>query len=124
MRMTVLTVSEHSATLITRNLILERAGYEVISTMDLREAVRLFEKSEVHAVVLGESISPENRQHLGETFKRLKPPVPIVMLCKMSDSRALRAIADEQVESHEDPQFLLEALARATKNGHDGASNS
>lgn len=109
---TVLSVSQHSATQITRNLILERAGYQVLSTGDLKEAVRLFENNEVHAVVLGDSISPERRHELGSSLKRLKPPVPIVMVCRISDSRALREMADEHVDAFEDPRFLLEALER------------
>ncbi len=113
---TVLSVSHHSATQITRNLILERAGYRVLSTGDLREAIRLFEGNEVHAVVLGDSISADNRQKLGGSLKRLKPPVPIVMLCKMNDSRAVREVADEQVESFHDPQFLLDALKRVLQS--------
>ena len=94
---------------------MERAGYNVITTGDLNEAVRLFEESAVDAVVLGDSISAEHREHLGQIFKRLKPLVPVVMLCKMSDSRMLRQLADEQVEAHEGPQFLLDALARVLK---------
>lgn len=112
MVMTVLSVSQHSATQITRNLILERAGYRVLSTGDLKEAVQLFEKNEINAVVLGDSISPERRYQLGSSFKRLKPPVPIVMVCRVSDSRTLREMADEHVDALDDPQFLLEALER------------
>lgn len=66
----------------------------------------------MHALVLGDSISAENRQQLCTSLKRLNPRVPIVMLCKTNDSRALRDLADEQVESFEDPQLLLDALER------------
>jgi DNA-binding NtrC family response regulator len=112
---TVLSVSQHSATQITRNLILERAGYRVLSTGDLTEAVNLFEKNDVHAVVLSDSISAEKRQALGASLRRLKPVIPIVMICKMNDSRAVRETADEQVEALEDPEVLLQALDRALK---------
>jgi DNA-binding NtrC family response regulator len=112
MRRTVLSVSQHSATQITRNLILERAGYQVISSGDLSEAVRLFSDNTIHAVVLGGSLSDESRQELGSCMKRMKPQVPIVMFCKTTDSRALRELADEQVESSESPQMLLDALGR------------
>lgn len=111
MTRTVLSISQHSATQITRNLILERAGYKVLSAGDLPEALRLFEAHPVDAVVLGDSVSAEERQRLGSSLKRLKP-VPIVMFCKMSDSRILRELADEHVESHEDPRSLLDALER------------
>ena len=109
---TVLSVSQHSATQITRNLILERAGYRVLSAGDVKEALHLFENNDVHAIVLGDSLSPERRHELGSSFKRLKQSVPIVMVCRMSDSRALREMADEQVDAFEDPKFLLEALER------------
>lgn len=112
MRRTVLSVSLHTATQITWNLILERAGYKVISTGDPGEAVQMITGNRVHALVLGDSISAENRQQLCTSLKRLNPRVPIVMLCKTNDSRALRDLADEQVESFEDPQLLLDALER------------
>lgn len=112
MRQTVLSVNQHTATQITTNLILERAGYRVLSTRDLEEAIRLFEISAIDAVVIGDSISAHNRMELGKKFRELKHPVPIVMLCKMNDSRALREIADAQVESEHGPELLLEALER------------
>jgi DNA-binding response OmpR family regulator len=111
MSRTVLSVSQHSATQITRNLILERAGYRVLSTGDLEEAIRLFQTNAIDAVVLGDSVTAEDRHHLGSSLKRLKP-VPIVMFCKISDSRSLRELADEQVEVGDDPRTLLEALER------------
>lgn len=107
----VLSVSQHSATQITRNLILERAGYRVLSTGNPEEAIRLFQAHFIDAVVLGDSLSAEDREHLGSSLRRLKP-VPIVMFCKMNDSRALRELADEQVETDESPRSLLEALER------------
>lgn len=87
----------------------------MLSTGDLKEAVRLFQDHEIHAVVLGDSISPERRHELGSSLKRMKPLVPIVMVCKLSDSRALREMADEQVEAFEDPELLLEALHRVLR---------
>lgn len=112
MSVTVLSVSQHSAAQITRNLILEQAGYRVLSTGDLKEAIHLFENNEVHAVVLGGSVSPERRYELGQNFRRVKPLVPIVMVCRIGDSRALREIADAHLEALDDPKSLLEALER------------
>lgn len=112
MNWTILSVSPNSATQITRNLILERAGYRVIDAGDLKEALQLFEQRDVDAVLLADSINAEYREKLGTSLKRLRPAVPIVMLCKMSDPRTLRQIADEQVESGDGPQSLLDALAR------------
>lgn len=119
MNWTILSVSPHSATQITRNLILERAGYKVIAAGDLKEALQLFEQRDVDAVLLADSMSAEYREKLGASLKRLKPAVPIVMLCKMGDPRTLRQIADEQVESGDGPQSLLDGLARALKRDQE-----
>jgi len=115
MNWTILSISLNSATQITRNLILERAGYQVIAAGDLNEAVRLFEQTNVDAVVLADSVKAEHREQLGATLKHLKPAIPIVMFCNMSDSRTVRKIADEHVEPYESPQCLLDALARVLK---------
>jgi len=116
MNWTILSVSPNSATQITRNLILERAGYQVIAAGDLKEALQLFEQRNVDAVLLADSMNAEYREKLATTLKRLRPAVPIVMLCKMGDSRTLRQIADEQVESGDGPQSLLDALAHVLKH--------
>jgi len=115
MNWTILSISPHSATQITRNLILERAGYRVIDAADVGEAVRLFEQRKVDAVVLAGSINAGSREQLGTVLKQLNPEVPIVMFCKVGDSRGLRQIADEHVESDEGPQSLLDALARVLR---------
>ena len=118
---TVLSVSQHPATQLTRNLILERAGYQVISTGNSLDAARLLERSDVHALVLEDSISAGERQKLVRTFRQMKPRVPIIMFCRMNDSRELRESADEIVETHESPQRLLEALAHVLDG--DGTSS-
>ncbi|PYP87464.1 MAG: hypothetical protein DMG65_16945 [Candidatus Angelobacter sp. Gp1-AA117] len=125
MNWTILSISPHSATQITRNLILERAGYRVIAAGDLKEAVQRVKQTNVDAVVLADSMSAEYREQLGTTLKQLKPAVPIVMLCKMSDPRSLRQVADEQVELDEGPQSLLDALARVLQHDQkDGGEHA
>ena len=62
MSWTVLSVNQNSVTQLTRVLILERAGYQVVSAENANDAVRLFEQGTVDAVVLGNSMSAESRQ--------------------------------------------------------------
>jgi DNA-binding NtrC family response regulator len=118
MHRTVLSVSKNSAVQVTRNLILERAGYKVLSTIDLSEAVRLFETSNVDAIILGDSLGPDERHELGTAFKTLRPAVPIIMVGRVNDSRSVQELADEHLESMGDPRLLLEALARVLNHGH------
>ena len=125
MGLTILCVSQSSTAQVTRNLILEQAGYRVLATEDPHEAVRLFAGSLVDAVVFGETMRAQERIELGTSFKRLKPSVPIVFLYKMSGQRVPPGIADEQVEYLAGPRPLLKAIERVLckdGTGRDGAA--
>ena len=87
---TVLCVSKISPAQITRNMILERAGYQIVAIDDPDEAVRIFKASAVDAVVFGDSINGEQRFRLARTFKSLNRSVPIVAFSKTSGSQSLR----------------------------------
>lgn len=117
-------------------MILERAGYKVIAIANPEEAVRIFTASAVDAIILEDSIQPDQRNDLARTFKRLNSSVPIVALSNTSGSQVPSGIVDEQLESLGDPRLLLEALKRMlASNGNassllpparegDGAANS
>jgi CheY-like chemotaxis protein len=104
-------------------MILDRAGYNIISVVDPKEAVRFFTGSAIHAVVFGDSIPPAQRLELALKFKSLNKSVPIVALSNSSGSQFASGIVDEQLESLGDPRLLLEALQRVlVRNG--GGSNA
>lgn len=117
MGLTILCVSQSSAAQITRNLVLEQAGYRVIATDDPAAAERMFYDIEISAVVFGETVKAQQRIELGTAFKRVKPGVPIIFLYRMSDFRVPAGIADEQVEFLRGPRLLLQALDRVLGNG-------
>jgi hypothetical protein len=110
MGLTILCVSQSSAAQLTRNLVLEQAGYRVLATDDPGEAERIFSRDAISAVVFGESLN--DQIELGTNFKRINPSVPIVFLYKMNGFRVPPGIADEQVEFLGGPRLLLQALDR------------
>jgi len=116
-------VSQASSAQVTRNLILERAGYTVVSSSDPAEATRLFTQSVIHAVVFGDSLQADQRLELARSFKKFDPSVPIVALSKTSGTQIPAGLVDEQLESLGDPRLLLEALSRLLSNDGRGASN-
>jgi DNA-binding NtrC family response regulator len=120
---TVLCVSKISPAQITRNMILERAGYQIVAIDDLDEAVRIFKTSEVSAVVFGDSINGEQRFQLARTFKSLNRAVPIVALSKTSGSQFPAGLVDQHLESLGDPCLLLEALKRVLSRDGDGSAH-
>lgn len=120
--LTILCVSRPSAAQVTRNLILERAGYRVLATDDPREAERIFSGGGINAVVFGETMKAQQGIELGTTFKRTNPSVPIVFLYKMNGFRVPPGIADDQVEFLGAPSLLLQALDRVL--GRAGAEQA
>jgi DNA-binding NtrC family response regulator len=116
MGLTILCVSQASAAQVTRNLVLEQAGYRVLATDDAGEAQRIFAQDGISAVVFGETIKLQERIELGASFKRTKPSVPIVFMYKMNGFRVPPGIADEQVEFLGGPRLLLQALGRVLGN--------
>jgi len=116
---TVLCVSKISPAQVTRNMILERAGYQIVAIDDPDEALRIFKSSAVHAVVFGDSVNGEQRFKLARTFKSLNAAVPIVALNSTGGSQLPSALVDQQLESLGDPHLLLEALKRMLpQDGH------
>lgn len=108
----LLCVSERSSAQVTRDLILERAGYRVVSISDAAEAGRIVANSVVHAVVLCDSMETEERRELARALKQINRSVPIVALSKTSGTQFPAGLVDEQLESQGDPRLLLEALQR------------
>lgn len=117
---TVLCVSKISAAQVTRNMILERAGYKVIAIANPEEAVRTFTACELDAVIFGDSIQRGQWLDLARTLKQLNSSVPIVALNKTSGSQLRPEIVDEQLDSLCGPQLLLEALQRVLSRDGDG----
>lgn len=120
MGLTILCVSRLSPAQATRNMILARAGYNILSAVDPAEAVRIFNGSTIHAVVFGDSIPSAQRLELALRFKSLNKSVPIVALSNSSGSQFASGIVDEQLESLGDPNLLLEALQRVLPTNGDG----
>jgi CheY-like chemotaxis protein len=117
---TVLCVSKKSPAQVTRNLILERAGYNVVSIVDPADAVRVFVSSVIAAVVLGPSMPADQGLELAQAFKRLNRSVPIIALSSTSGSQLPARTVDEQLECLGDPQLLLESLQRVLGSDGDG----
>src|ERR1041384_1433901 len=108
----LLCVSKSSPAQITRDLILERAGYRVVSASSPACATSIFTNSVVHAVVLGDSLSRDQGLELARTFKKLNGSVPIVALNKTTGTQIPRSMVDEQLEGRRAFRLRLEALGR------------
>ncbi len=77
----ILSISYDRALLNSRQLLLERNGYEVVSAEGFVQARKRCREGNYHLVVIGHSIPHEDKLALFETIQR-ECPVPVVSLIR------------------------------------------
>jgi DNA-binding response OmpR family regulator len=89
----------------TRQLILEQAGYEVVSALGVAAALRQCADSTFDLLVIGHSIPDEHKRTLVDTFRR-STTAPIVCITPSSGCPV------KGVDSHIEtlPEFLVAAV--------------
>jgi CheY-like chemotaxis protein len=76
----VLCIDDELIGLKVRKILLERAGYQVITAIDGASGISLFEKEDVDAVVLDYSMPGMHGGEVANRMRQLKPSVPILLL--------------------------------------------
>ncbi|WP_260705210.1 response regulator [Edaphobacter flagellatus] len=76
----ILCVDDELIGLRVRKVLLERAGYRVITAMDGASGLRLFESEPVEAVVLDYSMPGMHGGEVASRMRQIKPDVPILLL--------------------------------------------
>lgn len=82
----ILSISANDALRLTRQLLLENAGYEVLSASsnlrEVRAAARKLGKCDL--VIIGHSLVPRVKRSLAEVIRNVQPACPILELCLAS----------------------------------------
>ncbi len=110
---TVLCVDDEEPGLLVRKMLLEKAGYKVLTARSGPEGIRLFKAEPVDVVVLDYWMSGMNGVAVARELKRLNADVPIIILS------AYGTLLDETLglaevwirKGEEDPQYLLSQVA-------------
>jgi DNA-binding response OmpR family regulator len=112
----ILSVSYDELLLHTRHLLLERDGYDVVSSIGFTESLEHCKRGGFDLFILGHSIPHSDKQELVETFRRVSK-APIISL-RRSAGEQLVPGADYHIEP--DPEPLLNLASRVL--GRDAAS--
>lgn len=107
----VLCIDDHRQGLHARRLILQNAGYDVITASSGRVGLRLLGRHPVQLVVLDYAMPEMDGEAVAREIRRKHPHVPIVMLSGQLDipKRASSAV-DAFVSKGQPPTVLLEHL--------------
>jgi CheY-like chemotaxis protein len=76
----ILCVDDELIGLRVRKVLLERAGYRVLTALDGASGLRLFESEPVEAVVLDYSMPGMHGGEVAGQMRRIKPEIPILLL--------------------------------------------
>ena len=76
----ILCVDDETVGLHVRRMLLERAGYRVLTALDGPAGIDLFEREPVDAVVLDFSMPGMSGGEVAQRLRAIKPLVPILML--------------------------------------------
>jgi len=76
----ILCVDDEMIGLRVRKVLLERAGYRVLTAQDGAAGLQLFSSEAVDAVVLDYSMPGMNGGEVADQMRRIKPDVPILLL--------------------------------------------
>jgi CheY-like chemotaxis protein len=111
----ILSTGSDEVLLLTRTMLLERAGYRVV-TCFARDALRKLReaKGEIAGAVLGQSINVEERIELAREMRQIAPDLAIVLVHLPGD-RFDASICDAVVETLSAPESLVRAVQRALK---------
>lgn len=109
---TVLCIDDEAVGLRVRSMLLERAGYRILSALDGPSGLVLFADNEVDAVVVDFSMPGMNGGDVAIQLRKLKPKVPILMLSAYTSLPSkLAGMVDQTMTKGEGAPALLERLS-------------
>jgi CheY-like chemotaxis protein len=76
----ILCVDDETVGLQVRRMLLERAGYRVLTALDGASGIEIFSHEPVDAVVLDFSMPGMTGGEVAVSMRRIKPKIPILML--------------------------------------------
>ena len=77
---TILCIDDNETALNIRKVILEVAGYSVVTASDVELAIQLFTASAVDIVISDHLLEGTTGTELAAEMKRLKPRIPIIIM--------------------------------------------
>jgi CheY-like chemotaxis protein len=116
----VLCVDDELIGLKVRKILLERAGYRVLTAPDGSAGLDIFSREPVEAVVLDYSMPGMNGGEVASKMRQTKPHIPILLLSAyMGLSSDVLSMVDLYMTKGEGPPVLLQKLSSLLQSSSD-----
>ena len=107
----VLCIDDEVIGLKVRRILLERAGYKVLSAQEGEEGIDIFSREPVQAVVLDYAMPGLNGAEVATRLRKIKPKVPILLLSAyMGLPKEVTCLVDIYMTKGEGAPMLLKKL--------------
>lgn len=106
----ILSVDDEPAILLTRQKILEGAGYEVLSAANGEQALVILVQQPVRLVLLDYVMPGMDGGPVASQMKRGKPSVPILLVSASSVPEKTATCVDHCIDKGQGPMLLLDTI--------------
>jgi two-component system, chemotaxis family, CheB/CheR fusion protein len=120
----ILAVDDEHSGLYYRKLILEHAGYAVLSATGVDEALRLFRDNQVDLVITDHLLGRQVGTEMLREMKRNKPSVPVLLLSGTASVPEPLVDVDAFLSKNEGPEQMLATVKRLLGPEHGEFHNS
>ena len=114
----ILCVDDEENPLVLRKLVLQKAGYDVVTAQSADEALRLLVSQRVDLVLSDHLMPGTNGSELAQKIKSQSPKLPVILISGMNEIPAGASSADIFLSKVEGPERLCREVAAmlATSN--------
>lgn len=118
----ILCIDDEPVGLRVRKLLLEHAGYKVLTASNGPEGLNIFSSQAISAVVLDYAMPEMNGAEVAAEMKRCNPNIPILMLSAYVDlpEEALKHV-DARALKGESPRALITEIQKLIADKKDGS---
>jgi CheY-like chemotaxis protein len=121
---TILCIDDNETALNVRKMVLEVAGYSVLTASDVDLAMQLFTSSAVDMVISDHLLQGKTGTELAAEMKRLKPAIPIVIVSGVVQEPEGVEHADLYIVKGEAPAVWLKKISDVLQNNRCHALHS
>ena len=108
----LLCIDDADTALRVKKLLLDNAGYEVVTAQSAEDGLELFKQHQVELVIADHFLSAKTGTEIAREMKQLKPEVPILIVSAGADEPEGIEFADGFLAKCEPAEVLIATLAR------------
>jgi DNA-binding NtrC family response regulator len=101
--------------IMTRRLVLEKAGFRVFTSMKYEDTVQMMVNQQLDLLILCQTLKTNERLGVLATSRRVYPPMKTVIMSPTEESPSLAVSREQIVEPLHGPETLLAVITRMLK---------